>query len=336
MTHVNSNTNSTAFLTRFLPKWAWFWLSPVIFALLLRTIGVIMPWENIYLFPIQSLFLTIPIWLLGFWWVWGLGCVLVWRKRLWLLPIPLLGIGYPIASVQSGSEVLLVANVNAFSGRQQFLQSYLEMFHPDYAILIEKRADEIKGMKRAADDFATPVGRPSHHIAVFCRAACQAWVSPQIGSREMKMSYALLRIDSGLCVVGIHAPPPVPVVSTGMRPYVDEITKYIEQGKVKADWKICKKGDPVLVVGDMNAVSGSWAHQKFMDTGLLDQQAWVGPKGATWPASSKGFIDFPFFRIDHVLSSLPTSGVQRIDIPDSDHRGLLIGLPDPEKGSANE
>ena len=201
------------------------------------------------------------------------------------------------------------------------------MFHPDFAILIEKRADEIKGMTRVADDFATPVAKTSHHIAVFCRKECQAWVSPQIGSREMKMSYALLHVEPNLCIIGIHAPPPVPISATGMRPYIEEIAKYIENGQIKADWRVCKKGDEVLVAGDMNAVSGSWAYRQFIASGLRDQRAWIGSKGATWPSDAEKFVDFPFFRIDHVLSSQPVGGVQSIDIPDSDHLGLLVGLP---------
>lgn len=286
-----------------------------------------MPWENIYLYPVQALCLTIPAWIFGFWWVWTLGCVIVWRKRWWVIVISLLGIGIPHSGLEADSQVLLVANVNAFTDKQQFLQAYIEMFHPDFAILLEKRADEIKGMKRVADDFSTPVAKASHHIAVFCRKDCDAWVSPQIGSKEMKMSYALLRIDPSLCIIGIHAPPPVPIVSTGMRPYVDEIKKYIENGKVKADWRVCKKGDEVILVGDMNAVPGSWAYREFIARGLADQLAWSGSRGATWPSGSEKFIDFPFFRIDHVLSSQPINGAQIIDIPDSDHLGLLIGLP---------
>ena len=77
----------------------------------------------------------------------------------------------------------------------------------------------------------------------------------------------------------------------------------------------------------MNAVSGSWAYQQFISSGLIDQRAWVGPRGATWPTDAEKFINCPFFRIDHVLSSVPVNGVQQIEIPDSDHRGLLIGLP---------
>lgn len=299
----------------------------MIFAGILWVIGRIMPWEQIYLFPLQALFLTIPVWLLGFWWLWTIGCLIVWRKRWWVLLISLLGIGLPSGDVRSGSQLLLVANVNAFTDRQQFLQSYLEMFHPDFVILIEKRADEIKGMKRVADDFSRPVAKASHHIAVFCREDCQAWVSPQIGSKEAKMSYALLKVEPELCVIGIHAPPPVPIVATGMRPYIEEVAKYIDDGLIKADWGVCKKGDQALVVGDMNAVAGSWAHQQFLDSGLLDQRSWLGTKAATWPSGSMKFVDFPFFRIDHVLSKEPVAGVKSIKVPDSDHLGLLIGLP---------
>jgi len=281
-----------------------------------------MPWENIYLYPIQALLLTIPIWLLALWIPWTIGCA-VWWKRWWLIPLSLPGLGWPFSAQSNveGTEVL-VANVNAFSGRAQFLQSYVELMHVDVAVLIEKRAEEIRGMKRIADDFSTPVRRTSHHIAVFCRDDCQAWVSPQIGSTELAMSFALLRL-SDVCIISIHAPPPVPKTATGMRPYIEHIAKYIEAGRIKADWEVCKKGDRAMVVGDLNATASSWPYRTLVNTGLEDARAYTGIWGATWPTGSEAFIDFPFFRIDHILTAdVDVNNIQTVDIPDSDHKGI--------------
>jgi len=218
---------------------------------------------------------------------------------------------------------VLVANVNAFSGRAQFLQSYVELMHVDIAVLIEKRAEEVRGMTRVADDFSLPVARTSHHIAVFCREDCQAWVSPQIGSQEMAMSLALVRLQPDVCVISIHAPPPVPKTATGMRPYIEHVAKYINKGRLKADWEVCQKNDRVMVVGDMNATADSWPYRTLMNTGLTDLRSYQGIWGATWPTGSEAFINFPFFRIDHILAAdIDVQNIQPVDIPDSDHKGI--------------
>ena len=289
-----------------------------------------MPWESVYLYPVQALLLTVPMWIMMGWFIWTLLCCLWWRKRWWLILIALPGLGWPWAAVDreaKGTKVL-VANVNAFTGRAQFLQSYIELLHVDVAVLIEKRAEEIRGMTRAADDFSTPVKRPSHHIAVFCRQDCEAWVSPQIGSQEMSMSLALVRLPSEKCLIAIHAPPPVPVVSTGMRPYIEHVAKYISNGRLKADWEVCRKSDHVIVMGDMNAVAGSWPYRTLMDTGLQDHRLFSGVWGVTWPTGAEAFVDFPFFRIDHILSGdVEIKNIQLIDIPDSDHKGFTALFP---------
>jgi len=60
-------------------------------------------------------------------------------------------------------------------------------------------------------------------------------------------------------------------------------------------------------------------------SGLIDAQGHTGLHGATWPSESTDFVQFPIFRIDHVLHhpDLDVS-VQQIRIPHSDHQGLLL------------
>jgi endonuclease/exonuclease/phosphatase (EEP) superfamily protein YafD len=315
-------------LTRFSPKWVKIWLAPVCLSCILWLIGRFMPWENIYLYPIQAVLLTLPVWIMAVWLPWTIACVLWWKKRWWLVVVSLIGLGWPFSSTDpdDGFDVL-VANVNAFSGRAQFLQSYIELMHVDVAVLVEKRAVEINGMIRQADDFSLPVARPSHHIAVFCREDCSAWVSGQIGSPDMAMSLALVRLPSEVCLIAIHAPPPVPKSATGMRPYIEFIEKYVSQGRLVADWEVCQQNDKVIIAGDMNAVAGSWPYRSLINTGIKDLRSYRGILGATWPTGSEAFIDFPFFRIDHILTKdVDVYNISTIDIPDSDHKGILFSV----------
>ena len=87
-----------------------------------------------------------------------------------------------------------------------------------------------------------------------------------------------------------------------MRPYVEYIESVVESGRLLRDWEGCSQSDAVIVAGDYNAVSGSWAHRKLIIAlGLQDAQMNTGLSGATWPAEAKDFLQMPVFRIDHVL-----------------------------------
>lgn len=292
-----------------------------------------MPWEHPWLYPVHTILLVQPLWVALGWPLWTLFVTLKLAPvmRIVTVMISLFGLGWAIgvggASQTSGDTQVLVANVNAYAGEQDMLQGYLSMLGVSRMILMEKRAEEIGGMRRAADDFDTVVKKPSHHSAVFCKAVCTAWVSPQIGSDTMAMSLVVMPLPKQQCLIAVHIPPPTPVDATGMRPYVEYIESAVEEGRLLRDWEGCRQADAVIVAGDFNAVAGSWAHRQLLNLGLVDAQQNTGVFGATWPSKSKDFPQLPLFRIDHVLHHPElTVGVKQIEIPHSDHQGLLISL----------
>lgn len=291
------------------------------------------PWEHPWLYPIHTILLVQPIWIACIWpvWTWFIGRRLQASLKWGSMAISTIAFGWSVGVFAphqkvSGTQVL-IANVNAYAGEQDMLQGYLSMIGISHIVLLEKRAEEISGMRRVADDFDTVVKKPSHHSAVFCVDDCTAWVSPQIGSATMAMSLVVMPLPKQTCVIAVHIPPPTPIDATGMRPYVEYIESVVESGRLLRDWEGCSKSDAVVVAGDFNAVSGSWAHRRLIALGLHDAQIGTGLSGATWPAESKDFLQLPVFRIDHVLHHPDLSvGVQQIRIPHSDHQGLLLSI----------
>jgi len=290
-----------------------------------------MPWEHPLLYPVQTILLVQPLWMACLWpcWTFWIGrqwpSAVQWSTRVSsiLLAFWALGVFAPRDSVTG--DVVLIANVNAYAGEQDMLQGYLSMLGVSRLILVEKRAEEIAGFTRVADDFDTVVKKPSHHTAVFCSDNCSAWISPQIGSTTMSMSLAVMALSNNVCLIAVHVPPPTPIDATGMRPYIDYVTSVLEEGRLLRDWEVCNQGDRVIVGGDLNAVEGSWAHRELLASGLIDAQRYTGLHGATWPSESKDFVQLPIFRIDHVLHHPNiTMSVQQIRIPHSDHQGLLL------------
>lgn len=303
---------------------------PLITAGISWSIGRWMPADTVQLYAVQAVLLSgLPWWILiGV--IWLLIQGLYRKDRRYLFAISLLGLlGIPFQlgpSQPSGLQVAAV-NVNAFTGHSEVLSTELSQWDADVLFVIEKRVSEIEGMIRVADDFQTEVPRPSHHMAIFCHPDlnCSAYVSPQVGSATMAMSYGLVRIKD-ICIVGIHAPPPIPKDTTGMAPYLDELSDFIGAGFIKEDKGVCHTHDRVLMMGDLNAVPHSEPYHRLQNLGLIDRQAYSGLWRLSWPTGG-GWINFPLFRLDHIFTGpeVPISHEQ-IRVSNSDHKGLRVWL----------
>ena len=119
----------------------------------------------------------------------------------------------------------------------------------DILLMIEKRAETIPKMHRRLQTISHKRPKISHNNAIFCKKdiSCSGWISEEIGSENMSMPYILLRFsnptdnDTHICLVGVHAPPQVPIDASGMKPYIKELVSYIEKGRVREDWNVCKR-----------------------------------------------------------------------------------------------
>ena len=291
-------------------------------------IGWFMPANSVWTYGIQAVLLSAWPWWMLIWGMLWIGAALRWGWRWSVGIVCLLCCGIPPVgpSVEQGTGVV-VANVNAFTGQEKILEQAATSWDADVVVLIEKRIEQIPSMNRAADDFGESVPRPSHHMAIFCDidADCDSYVSPQIGSATMAMSYGLLRYQNH-CWVFIHAPPPIPHDTTGMRPYLNELNAHIDSGVVRDNWAVCRVDDPVIMVGDLNAVPHSEPYNYIMQFGLSDQQAFSGLWRLSWPAGG-GWINFPLFRLDHLLAHPDVAlAHEQFRVPDSDHKALRVQL----------
>ena len=261
------------------------------------------------------------------WVLWGV--FLAFLNRNWWYASSLLAlfwIGTPDPGVGSGM-LISVINVNAFSDEENLLQQELQQLNSDVLVEIERRTLEVPLMHRAAHDETLPNIRPSHLSVVFCKEECSAAVTGQIGSESMAMPIAMVRIDERICLLGIHAPPPLPVDASGMTPYIDYLEERIQKGSLIQDWKVCKKGDGILLMGDLNAVAGSQPYRRLLSMGLKDIRKRTGIWGSTWPI--EGFyLPFPVFRLDHIMvgPSIEIQSWRSIRISNSDHLGLQVWI----------
>ena len=278
----------------------------------------------------RAVLLTLPRWLVGGWVVWGLWAA--WQRSKAGLPVAalaLVGMGWPtVADAEGPGLRFIVSNVQAYSGDPEALEGAIEAMEPDVMLAMEKRVRKLKGMDRIAHNYDSDLPRPSHGAAVFCRKGllCAAEVTQEIGPEGCSMPLTLVRVEASVCVVGLHAPPPVPVCGRGLQPYAEHVASHLRAGRVERELGPCQPEDPVIVTGDLNQVPGSRAWRTLVNTGLDDALAWNGVWAASWPAGG-GWPRLPFFRLDQVLTGKVKIGrVDLVDLPGADHRALAFRL----------
>jgi endonuclease/exonuclease/phosphatase (EEP) superfamily protein YafD len=276
-----------------------------------------------------------PAWAMAAWPAWSLLVWLFSRRAAPCLSAAVLGLtlmGLPPAFWPSGEGGVLVlsTNVNAYSDEAdpRTLEAAIAATGADVAIVIEKRATAVPGMRRVADNFQEPMIRVSHATAIFCSdgVPCEARVTPEFGSPTMTMPLAIIRLPGPLCLLGLHGPTPAPKDPTGLMPYMRVVADALEGGRMKRAWAPCAAGDPVALVGDFNSVPHSPALRLLQDRGLRDAFAWTGVWGATWPAGG-GWPDAPFFRLDQaLLGEVELLSLAHRRMPNTDHKAVLVRI----------
>lgn len=307
------------------------WLGWPTLALLCYPAAALCPTDTVAGQGALSILLSAPPWILLFWAVMGLLPLGPGRTRRLHPALAAIGIvaacppGWPRA--EPAGPRIVSANVNAFSPDTDptEVEATLAAQGADLVVTLEKRALSIPGMVRVADNFDDDLVSPSHGTAIFCREGlpCRAEIVGEFGSPLMHMPLGLVSLPGRLCVLALHAPPPVPYDATGLTPYMTEITSRVEAGRLRVAWGPCQAGDVVVATGDFNAVPGSPDRERLVEVGLHDPDPHQGIRGGTWP-SGGGWMWLPVLRLDQVLvGPVEVGPVRKIDLPGSDHKGLV-------------
>lgn len=307
--------------------------APGLLALGLRVLAPLLPDEFVWVHAAKALLLVAPRWCLA---LWGPAALLLAARARALAPAALvLGVfglasaGRPLSDAPGEGYRIVTSNVNTYGENPTpgATEHALAALDADVVVALERRPEQIPGLRRVADDFEDDMPRPSHASAVFCRegVACEAAVTEQIGSETMKMPVALVRLGGELCLLGVHAPPPAPYDPSGIGPYIQEIARHLAAGRLSLDWGPCRAGDPALVSGDLNAVPLSTAWRTLdRCCGLSAPLLAHGVFASSWPAGG-GWPNLPVFPIDHVFAgAVEVSGLRLARVPGTDHKAVMM------------
>jgi endonuclease/exonuclease/phosphatase (EEP) superfamily protein YafD len=151
--------------------------------------------------------------------------------------------------------------------------------------------------------------------------------SPVLGPCPMPIATARFKLNNqNITLLGVHVPPPVPTCKETTIPTIQKICSWIEKGVLKQNIGIGKKGDTVIIAGDLNMYPCHPQMNCFKEAGLQD----IFEEGSwrfrpTW--SPKGL--FPaIIRLDYIFSSsiFAVSDSYSFTVPGSDHRGVIGDL----------
>ncbi|HSP30228.1 MAG TPA: endonuclease/exonuclease/phosphatase family protein [Ilumatobacteraceae bacterium] len=118
--------------------------------------------------------------------------------------------------------------------------------------------------------------------------------------------------DGDVRIVAMHLPTPI----TDFAAWQDELAALAHIGREAAS--------PTLLIGDLNSTYWHPDFRHVLDAGFVDAHAADGSGfSASWPTD---WWVPPFVRLDHALTAggLVSIDVHDLDVPGSDHRGLVV------------
>jgi endonuclease/exonuclease/phosphatase (EEP) superfamily protein YafD len=177
--------------------------------------------------------------------------------------------------------------------------------------------------------------RGAHGVRVLVRSTLEAEAAlvptPVEGPCPMPIATARVRFGQGwLAILGIHVPPPIDECEGTNAPTLAALAELVGDGRLLRDLGVARRGDPVVMAGDFNALPGSKELAPLRYVGLVDthiSRHWR-PIGTWTPSKSVPHL----LRIDYVLApeDLLVVGSWTVNLPGSDHRAVVAELAPPD------
>lgn len=237
---------------------------------------------------------------------------------------------------QKSADAFRVGTVNLSAQNRQpdEVAKALKKVHADLLLLQEwtgQNATLPTLRKARLDVVLSDARRGTHGAALLAKPGIvrEAKVSPPPwrGPCAMPLVTALVEIEGKrFGVLGVHGPPPVPGCPDSRVPYLKAVASLVEEGRAAQRFGAVPTGMPILLLGDLNALSVEAPIQRLTSSGLKD-------------ASSTGALDYNptwsprwwmprLLPLDYVLvpKSVVVQSAGTASIPGSDHSGLFVDL----------
>jgi len=251
----------------------------------------------------------------------------------------------PLKSAPEKTLRIASANIDFRNDQPEALRQRLQELDADVLVLLEwiprtVPENSLSGMKTVL----AQVGR-KHGISVQIserlahQSQCRIFYTriPENQKCRLPMGFCRIRIgEKHLVFLGVHIPPPhLAECQAFTDTTLAELAGLIAAGKLNQPFEMAAPGEPVIILGDLNAHPLNPFIRQFEKIGLVNAVGrFAHGWNPTWPARLPFFpalhrIPFlPVFRIDHILvaEEFSIKRAWRFRIPGSDHWGVACDL----------
>jgi endonuclease/exonuclease/phosphatase (EEP) superfamily protein YafD len=235
-----------------------------------------------------------------------------------------------------GTLRVATANLAFDNARVEQVSVTLGGLDPDVLIVLEWTGKNLNLDRASGPDLGIVLDAPSpspHGVLVLARRTLDALavLAPTPVPGPCPMPIATVRLRAGhewISLLGVHAPPPIEECEETNLPTLRFFAELVDRGRLVNDLGAGRRGDRVLLAGDLNASPASPGLGWLRNAGLVDFQArdrWI-PR-ATWASA----VGPHLVRLDYVLGSseVDVLGSWTVDLPGSDHRAVIADLRIP-------
>ena len=252
------------------------------------------------------------------------------------IPAGIMLLGWPTANptIRDGTVALRIVSANLhYANTAVEASRVLANLDADLLVLLEWSGHNLD-LEPFDRDWITELDEPvssTHGVLILRKRSVVATSSlvPTPVAGPCRMPIATVRIRVGgrwLSLLGAHAPPPIDICEDTNGPTLIHLAGLIDGGRVRSHFGECRKGDPVVLAGDLNAYPWSANIGKLRAAGLVDAFA-----SRHW-RSTGTWSPYPWLpsvaRIDYILVAreAKVQGSWIVDLPGSDHRAVVADL----------
>lgn len=241
---------------------------------------------------------------------------------------------HPAPPAKAGALRIVAANLNTRNGAADEAIGALASLHPDVLVLLEwspanRRPERLlrAGYRLALDDPRDGTHGSAVLFSRGIRATAALAPSPASGACALPLTTVRLQGPPGpFGIVGVHAPPPVSNCRGENPRWIEALAADLADGHARVDVGAIRGDDPVVLMGDFNALPHDPKLRALQSAGFLTAPfrslvrmeptwgpLWFGPHLA---------------RIDHVFVSrrLTMESSWSAAVPGSDHRAVGVDV----------
>jgi len=236
-----------------------------------------------------------------------------------------------IGPLRSGDFRIAYANINSGNGHSLAVSRAIRQTDADVILVMEWTGNNLDPIELLSSGYKVVMDSPgngTHGVLLLAKKTLGITSmmvdNPVPGPCGMPVLTSSLQYKSTLItILGVHAPPPLKACKNTTDKTVSYFAGLVSHGRLDRKFGVGRKGDAVIIVGDLNTLPFNHSIDNISHSGLVDAHRDAGHfLGATWA---------PFYvlprvaRIDYVFNS-PELKIRKLwntRIPGSDHNLLV-------------